>query len=62
MHFEYMPMQSIEFFEAVKRSLKIEKIQSKNFDIFNSFAQNDDCGYMFWNTKRHTPVHPKFAI
>ena len=35
-------MQYTEIFLA----LKIEFFQLKNFDIFLSFAQNIDCGYM----------------
>ena len=31
----------IDFFSVVK----IENFQLKNFDIFNIFAQNIDCGY-----------------
>ena len=41
-YYENLPMQYTEIFLA----LKIESIQVKNFDIFLSFAQNINCGYM----------------
>ena len=41
LHYENMPMQYIEFSEA----LKIENFQWKSFDIFLNFTQNKDCGY-----------------
>ena len=72
-----MPMQYIEFSEAVK----FENFQLKKFDIFLIFAQNIYCGYtlepprrggfnkypqsMFWSKNkknRYTPAYPSFAI
>ena len=41
LHYENMPMQYTEIFKSVK----IEKFQKKNFDIFLIFAQNINCGY-----------------
>ena len=38
--YENMPMQIIEF-----EALKIENFHLKNFDFYNVFAQNIDCGY-----------------
>ena len=40
-HYENLPMQYTETFLAVKS----ENFHCKNFDIFNWFAQNIDCGY-----------------
>ena len=40
-HYENLPMQYIENFFKSKKM----KIYWKIFDIFNSFAQNMDCGY-----------------
>ena len=40
-HYENMPMQHSEIFKVVKN----ENFQSKNFDIFLTFAPKLDCGY-----------------
>ena len=40
-HYKNLPMQNIEnFFQRQKL-----KISLKNFDVFDNFIQNIDCGY-----------------
>ena len=40
-HYENLPLQYSENFSSIKN----EKFHWKNFDYFNKFAQNIDCGY-----------------
>ena len=65
-------MQYTEIFSAVK----IENFTRKNFDIFNIFAQNIDCGYslepprrggsneypqsMFWSKNKKNRYTPAY--
>ena len=40
--YENIPIQ----YTAIFKTVKIEILQSKIFDIFNIFVQNIDCGYV----------------
>ena len=74
-HYKNTHMQYTE----ILRFAKIKNyLVTKNFNIFNNFTQNIDCGYtleppqrgssneypqsMFWIKNRYTPANPSFSI
>ena len=57
-HYANTPMQ----YTAIFYGCKDDNLQMKNRDIFLSFAQNIDFGYMCKTKKMYTPVNPSFTI